>query len=273
MVSKPALIALLFSIASAHAADGEVRPVFGAHPGYLFNVVDEKTKRDVEMVMLEKPKEEKAPTKRVIFDEKLTKEFQAQYQYRFGQTSAEQTINNPGRDSEYTFYNRQSIGVLDYQDQQHKFGDYMMRRLTEYHFDNWAKNDPDFKPVYQMKDKLSNLDVKVKDGYKLKWKYNLSGPSMEANLENPYKVETRVQAMMNGVLSSPKELIYSLGYNLTTRVKVEALYREYQQLMQLVLSRRVTKHISVSLTGSSGQLPSDATIHQDLILVGFGYSE
>lgn len=274
MLFRAAYLAPLFCITlSAFAEDGEVRPVFGAHHGYLDDVNEEKTKREMEMVMLPKPKDTRPPLDKVIFNEKLTKEFQAQYQYRFGTSQAEQTINTATRDGEFTYYNRPSITIQEYRTQQKKFGDYMNRRLTEYHVDAWAKNDPDFRPVYKMKDKISNLDVQVKKGYKMKWKYNFAGPSMEVVVENPYDIETKVQAMMNGVLSKPNEMIYSVGYKLTPRVKVETLYREVHTLQQLVISRRMTRHITLSLTGSNGELPTYPDVKQTMTLVGVAYSE
>jgi hypothetical protein len=274
MVLRVLLAALFFCGSWAFADDGdEPHPVFGSHPGYLFNVGEEKTKRDVEMVMLDKPKPSPdSKKKRVLVDEKLTKEFQAQYQYRFGTTAAEQVINNPARDSEYTYYSNHSVTTEQYQSYQRQFGNYMIRRLAEYHIDNWFRNDPDLKPIYQMKDKLSNLNVQMKKGYKLKFKYSLSGPSFDVTLDNPYDIETRLQILMSGLLT-PHEEILSLGYHLSPRLKIEALYRQYQQLTQLVLSRQMTKHTSVSITGSTGQLPTDPNIHQDLALIGFGWSE
>jgi hypothetical protein len=274
MVLKAVLLALIFCGSLAFADDdGEPRPVFGSHPGYLFNVGEEKTKRDVEMVMLDKPKPPPdSKKKRVLVDEKLTKEFQTQYQYRFGTTAAEQVINNPGRDSEYTYYNNHSVTTEQYQSYQRDFGNYMIRRLAEYHIDNWFKSDPDLKPIYEMKDKLSNVSVPMKKGYKLKFKYNLAGPSFEATLDNPYDIETRLQILMTGLLT-PHEEILSLGYRLSPKVKIETLYRQYQQLTQLVLSRQITKHTSVSITGSTGQLPTDPNIHQNLALIGIGWAE
>lgn len=273
MLFRAAYLAPLFCITTAFAEEPDVQPVFGAHPGYLFNVVEEKNKRDIEMVMLPKPKPAPKPLSKVIFNDQLTKEFQTQYQYRFGETQAEQAVNNPSRDGEYTYYNRQSISIDEYYHQQRQFGDYMTRRLFEYHFDNWAKTDPDFRPVYRAKDKFSNLNVQMKKGYKLKWKYNLSGPSMEVSVENPYDIETKVQAMMNGLISAPNEVIYNVGYNINPRVRVEFLHRQVQELWQLVLSRKLSKHITISLTGSSGQLPTYPDIYQNLALIGFGYSE
>ena len=84
------LTALLFGSLALHAEDDEDAPkTFGAHHGYVSDVVDERSKRDIEMVMLEKPKDQGPPLAEKIFNEKLSKEFQFQYQYRFGQTTTE----------------------------------------------------------------------------------------------------------------------------------------------------------------------------------------
>lgn len=273
MTSRAVFILLFFSSLAAFAEDDDVRPVFGAHPGYLFNVSEEKNKRDIEMVMLERPKENRKALSEVIFDEKLSKEFQQQYKYRFGETAAEQVINSPGRNDEYTYFNSQSVTVQDYHKYQRQFGEYMGRRLVEYHFDNWARNDPQIRPVYLLKDRISNLDVTVKKGYKLKWKYSFSGPYMETTLENPYDIETKVQMQMNGIISSPAEVIYSVGYPVTKKVTVSALHRQYDGIYQLVISRKLNTHLSTSVTGSIDTLPAGPAIQQNLVLVGVGWTE
>lgn len=267
------LLAVCIGGALAHAAKEDLRAVFGAHPGYLFNVTDERTKRDIEMVMLEKPKEDPKPSTKVIVDEKLTKEFQDQYRYRFGETQAEQIINNPSRFDEYTYYSTQNVSSDQYRVYQRQFGEYMVRRLVEYHFDNFVKNDPTIRPIYELKDKISNLDVQVKKGYKVKLKYNFAGPSFEANVENPYEVEARVQIMMNGIISKPRDIITTVSKQVTRLVRLEAVYKTTEQLEQLVASRRMSKHITASITGSTGQLPGNPAIYQNLILIGMSWTE
>ncbi len=249
-------------------------PVFGSHPGYLFNVLEEKNKRDIEMVMLDKPKPERKPPGPVIVNEKLSREFQEQYRYRFGQTQAEQVINNPSRDAVFIYSNTQrSITFEEYRKYQNQFAEYMIRRLTEYHFDNWAKNDPAIRPVYLMKDKISNVNLQVKKGYKVKLKYNFAGPSFEVKVENPYDLDVGAQAMMSGIISKPRDIIFTLGYQLTDRVQAQTLYRTEQHLKQLVLSRRMTKRVWVSFTSSTGLVPGYTDISQTLTLVGLSWSE
>jgi hypothetical protein len=273
MVPRAALVLFLTWSFSARAGDAEARAAYGARPGYLFDVAEEKNERDIEMVMLERPKDPPKATGRVLIDEKLSKEFQDQYKYRFGQTNAEQVINSPARDDEYVYYNNQNVTMQEYQRYQRQFGEYMGRRLVEYHFDHWAKNDPTIRPVYEMKDRISNVDVKLAKAYKVKWKYSFSGPYMEASLENPYHIEAKVQMQMTGVVSAPAEMVYSCGYPLTSRIQLAALYRQRDGLYQLVATRQMTKHLSTSLTGMMDTLAYGPAVQQNLVLVGLSWSE
>lgn len=257
-----------------HADEDAPAPaVYGAHHGYLFEVKEERNKRDLEMVMLERPKDNTKKLQEVIFNEKLSKEFQQQYEYRFGKSQAEQVLNTIGRSDDYNYYTGRNVTVQEYQKYQQQFAEYMGRRLTEYHIDNWAKNDPDFRPVYEFKDRVSNVNVAVRKGYKFKWKYNFAGPNMELRLENPYDIEAKLRYEMTGIVSSPTEVIYTLGYQLTRKVYLTGLYRQEDGLYQLVASRPLTKHLSTSLTGSMDTKEAGPTVKQNLVLVGLSWSD
>lgn len=268
------LLTLFLPFSALHASDDEEdRPeVFGKHHGYVFDVEEERNKRDIEMVMLEKPKHDEKPATDVIFNEKLTKEFQQQYKYRFGQTSAEQIFNSPSRSDGYSYYTGVTVGIQEYQKYQQQFAEYMSRRLIEFHVDDWAKKDPDFRPVYELKDKVSSLNVDVKS-YKFKWKYNFSGPHMDFSLENPYGVDTKVRVEMNGIVSAPDEIIYSLGFPVSPRVYVQAVHKQEDGIYQLIGTRRLTKSISTSLTCMTDQSDKGESVKQDLYLVGLSWSD
>jgi len=257
----------------AAADPDEENQLYGGHHGYTFDVHGERNKRDIEMVMLEPPKQIGKPLREVIFNEKLSKEFQEQYEYRFGKTAAEQVINSPGQSDEYTYYSGKSVTLIEYNKQQRRFGEYMGRRLTEYHVDHWAKSDPAIRPVYQVKDRISNLNMEVKKGYRVVWRYNFSGPSMDLRVENPYEIETKMRVEMNGILSVPEEYIYTMGYPISPRVRLSALYKQNDGVYQLVASRRLTKRVSTSLTGSLDTLRAGPSIQQNLILLGLSWTE
>jgi hypothetical protein len=259
----------------AHAGivDDDLPQLYGHHHGYLFDVKDERNLRVIEMVMLERPKPAPKQLSDVIFNEKLSKEFQNQYERRFGSTQAEQILNTPSRSDEYTFSTGQNVTVTEHTKKQRSFGEYMGRKLVEYHVDNWAKNDPDFRPVYQVKERVSNVNVNVRPGYKFKWKYNLAGPNMEFTLENPYNVETRIRVDMSGIVSEPDEATYILGYPVTNKVRISALYKREDGLYQLVATRKLTRNLSTSLTGSTDTSDAGSSVKQDLVLLGFSWSE
>ena len=262
-------------ILSLHVRAEEVRPptVYGERPGYTADVDYEKNSRSHEMVMLNPPKDPDRPLTEVIFDEKLSKEFQQQYEYKFGVTQAEQVINSPGRYDEYTYNTGKNATLKEYRADQRKFGEYMMRRLTEYHFDNYLKHDRSLRKVYDIKDRVSNLNVKTKSGWKVKWKYNLSGPTADVTVTNPYDVEMRVRVEMTGLVSAPAEVIYRFGYAISPRYSVSALIKQEDGIYQLVGSRRLTSHLSTSLTGSIDTRKFGPTVQQNLLLVGLSWSE
>jgi hypothetical protein len=257
--------------AHAESASTAVSSEYGLHHGYLMDVKEERDRRDIEMVMLPKPKHSEKPLSEVIWNQQLTREFQANYQYRFGQSLAEQVLNSQARQEDYSTHTGQSVTIYEYQKQQRAFGEYMARRLVEFHVDNWAKKDPAFAPVYALKEKVSNLNMTVKKGYKVRWKYNFAGPNMEFKLQNPYDIEAKIRYEMSGVLSAPDETIYSVGAPVTDRIYMSALHRQVDQLYQLVVSRLMTKNISMSLTGSFDSSNEGQSMKQDLYLVGLSW--
>ena len=265
------LLGILLLANTAHARE-DAHPYYGQHHGYTFAVKEEKDRHDVEMVMLDPPPPLKEkPT--VIVNEKLSREFQQQYEYRFGRTKTEQVLNSPSREDSYTYFTGENLTITDYMRYQRQFAEYMGRRLTEYHVDNFVKTDPTLRPVYELKDRVGRLDVTVKKGYNVRWRYNFAGPSMDVTIENPYDIDFRLRMEMGGIVSSPNEYIWTASYPLTTRVTVSALHKQTDGLSQIVFARKINSHVSTTLTGSIDALPAGPTVQQNLILVGLTWSE
>lgn len=149
----------------------------------------------------------------------------------------------------------------------------MGRRLVEYHVDNRLKTDPALRPVYQLKDRVGRLDVTVKKGYNVKWRYNFAGPSMDVQVENPYNVDFKVRMEMGGIISKPTEMIWTASYPISQNLNVTGLYKQIDGLYQLVFARKLNAHVSTTLTGSIDTLPAGPTVQQNLILVGLSWSE
>lgn len=267
---------LSLSFGAAHGESRNTPQVYGGRPGYLFNVKEEKNKRDLEMVLIEKPKPYRAPLDQVIFDQRLTREFQQQYEYRFGVTQAQQVMNSPGRFDEYTYYNATNVSVQEYQKYQRNFAEYMGRRLTEHHVDQWAKKDPDIRPIYEFKDKISNINMEVRKGYKLHWRYSFSGNYMDFRLDNPYDIYTKLTLQMNQAgfgPSSPDEIVYEVSYPVSKRLRLSALHRQEDGLYQLVGSRQMTASLSTTVTASVDDRREGPTVQQNLFLIGLSWND
>ncbi|MEO0335228.1 MAG: hypothetical protein AAF202_02470 [Pseudomonadota bacterium] len=137
----------------------------GYHPGYVMDVEYEQTSRTEEFnIFSGPPKEKKRDLRGVIFDRTLTREFRYRYEQQFGRSEIERNVVNPSRFDEY-FY-RTSVGVSIEEDSQRKqiFGEYMIKRLTEHHIDQYAKSTPELRRVYELKDRLSKVKVEVRKG-------------------------------------------------------------------------------------------------------------
>lgn len=240
---------------------------FGGHPGYISDVNKEKHTIDTEIVLIEKP-DDSQPISHEIFDERLTKEFRQQFKYRFGVTEMEQTLNSPGRFDEYSYHTGRSVSLVEYRSEQRSFGEYMGRRLIEHHADQWFRSSPKMRPVYELKDKVTNLNMEVKKGYKTHIRYSLSGGHLDFRLENPYDLDAKIRVLTDG----DHEAILSLGGAVNKYWRVDSLVKHKDGIMQVVGTRRITDALSASLTGSTDSKPEGPSVQQDLVLLGFVYS-
>ncbi len=241
--------------------------VVGARPGYTFDVEKEKDQHDVELVLIEPPPQTKTINER-LFDEKTTKDIRDQYEYRFGHTAMEQTMNAPqNRDTSY-FYNGDTTVTADqYEAYQRSFGTYVGRKAVETQADNFFKTSESMKGVYKYKDKLTDASVETKSGYKFKWHYNISGNSFEMTVENPYHIETKMMVQVN------QEETLNLGYQINPLWRVSSYYKFEDGVAQLVVSRKITSTVSGTITGSTTTTPIGPSIRQNMALVGISWTQ
>lgn len=242
---------------------------FGKHPGYTYDVPKERTTIDVEVVLVDPPKES-AQLSQQIFDDRLTKEFRLRFEERFGVTSMEQSLNSPGRFDEHIYYG-ESVSLNEYRDEQRRFGEYMARRLTEHHADQWAKSKPEVRPLYELKDKVTNLNVTVKKGYKMRINYSLSGGHLDLRLENPYDIDTRLRIETSGG-EDPGEVMLIMNSQITRLWSASLLFRNYDGLIQVVGSRYLGPGWYGTITGSSDSTNEGLNEKQDLFLLGMAWT-
>ncbi len=240
----------------------------GLPHGYLDDVSSEKDEKNDELVVITNPKP--LNKEKPFLTRNLSIEFETQYEQRFGRTEVERNLL-PSRFDQY-FYNGLYVSYEEDLARKKSFGEYMIRRVIEYHADAFFKESDQLRPVYEAKDKLSNIDVQVKQGYKINFRYNLSGNYLDAIFDNPYNVDFKMSYYLGS-----GEMITTLKYNLTDHVSVFADYRLISSVVRLTLSRAFTKALSANIQGTSytagteGAETIDGYIRQNVVLVGLTY--
>lgn len=240
--------------------------------GYIFTVTEEREEQISEMVLMQPPAENDIALKKAIFTDRLTKEFELKYREQFGPTEVEQNLYTPSRFEEYEYSNGLSVTYEEDRRAKQEFASYMLRRMTEYHVDAYFKSSPSLKPVYELKDRVSHLDLEVKRGYKVKFNYSLSGNHLDLRAENPYEINTRLRFLMDGGPFS--ETILTIGSAIGKRHYLEALAYADQGRLSLIASHRLYRNMNISLTGTTNYRFSPRTEEgENLILAGFTWNQ
>lgn len=246
---------------------------YGPNPGYVADVLTERDQVPVDLVFVEAPPASTVTLSEKIFNPELSREFDQRYQERFGYTDAEQAYNAPNK---YTYYS-DLYGFTRNGEQsseaKRQFGEYMLRRLAEFHFDNYTKNDPSARIIWETKERLSSFKVEV-ERFRFDARYSLSGNVLDVNCYNPY---ADVQVTLRG---QDHEAILSVSRPLTRTATVEAHYYVVNGVAQLIGRKSLTPVLGTSLTLStfttptgSGAVvtPTGQPLRESLYLAGMTY--
>lgn len=174
--------------------------------GYISNVKDEKYQRFYEVFLFVSPAIKERPLQDIIFNEKLSKEFQDRYREKFGQLDTESIVYQPTKFSVLDENRGAVLNIVTANDNRKKFGEYMLRRLTEWHVDNYFKTDPTMRPIYEMKEKLSHLEVKVTKETTVNAQYNFSDNSLDVIADSPYFDSSKLTLIMNPSAIGPSNV-------------------------------------------------------------------
>lgn len=266
MGQKPIFLIILCILASVSSLAASIE---GAHPGYLFDVSDERQQVSKEVIIVP-PGENVMPVTRTdaIFTEKMTKEFSSEFRLRFGFTEFEQlefTSNRfvSGGD------NGRLVPVDEFIDKQEAFGQYMMRELAEYHVDNYLKSNRNTQVVYKAKEAISNVVVEAPSGYKVKFRYKISSNRVVIKLERKgEKFLKQIDTKLNGDSTTLR-----LGYIISKTVQVGADYSPFEEYVALRTSKRLTPTLSTSITGQSFQKDTESMPKQERVLLGLSWND
>lgn len=244
--------------------------------GYVWDLKEEDRSEGENMALIPPPRPlAEVELKDKIFDERLTREFSEGYKTKFGYTNAEVTKNFVPQTLTTGDSARFSDEVQDTQNKQREFADYMFRRLAEYHVDKFFKTEPNLAAVYQLKEKLSNVDVRVSENVKMNANYSFGANVLSARMETPL-VTAGARVEMNPSSFGPsdvQEIIGSLARAVTPTLIIESYYRFQSQVLSLVAKKHVATALETTLTASSEYKapPAHPNDKDNRILAGLTY--
>lgn len=228
--------------------------------------------RDLEWV----PRPEDGPSLHGrIFTDALNQEFKTRYEERFGRTEIERIALAPNR---FTYYN-DVYGFRgtpeEVTQERRRFAEFMMRRLAEWHFENYAKNDPKVRPVWEAKEKISNLKVEVAS-FRIDARYSLSGNVLDVNMMNPWvKSHLTLEMDPNAMGPGPvRESIWTVVKPIHDRYTVEARWRVNDGIVSIIQHRPMQLGRfggwHASLTTSAAVKDGGTSTRETLWLAGVG---
>jgi len=208
-----------------------------------------------------------------IFTQQLSKEFTERYEDKFGRTPIEQSLELSKGPNEYGSNLSTTTEAQESQSKQKEFGEYMFRRLSEYHVDTFFRSDPKLKSVWELKEKVSNVSVEVRPGMKLNTNYSFSGNFVTATFENPY-INARSRWEMSTSSFGPgpiEETIVSLYRNITPQLALENYYRVNSETASIVTRYQWRPNLQSTVTVSNTAKATASQVQETTGLVGLLY--
>ncbi|MCB0355465.1 MAG: hypothetical protein KDD40_00570 [Bdellovibrionales bacterium] len=225
---------------------------YGSRDGYTYDIAKERYTRVYEIPLVTKPHTQESSLKKIIFVPKLTREFKERYEQTFGYTDIQRNIAAPNQYAEQEY--QPGVWVTPEEDQQKRqaFGNYMVKRLTEHHVDQYFKSNPSVRPIYELKERISNVDLQVRKGYRVHIRYSYSGNYLNFKIDNPYDVKSRVTLEMDPDKVGPSninETRFYMGYNLTKELEISTDYTLRDGDLSLIGSQYLGNNVYATLTG------------------------
>ncbi|MCM2280393.1 MAG: hypothetical protein NDI61_00945 [Bdellovibrionaceae bacterium] len=259
---------VLLTIGMACVSTAQGARDYGVHSGYLESVRGERDVIVEDLVLLTPPPSGPSLHQR-IFNEKLTKEFTERYEQKFGRTEQQRVYLAPNNNTYYTDLFGFQGTPQQTDNERRRFGEFMLRRLTEYHVENYAKTDPKARVVWEAKEKLSNVKVAVGKSVKVSAKYSISGNSADINFANPW-LGAKVTLYMGDDFT--REAIVSLSKGLTPTVSAETHWAMDDGIVSLIGRKAMTPVLQTSFTMSTYTHHGGVSRRESLYLTGASYS-
>lgn len=246
---------------------------YSPHTGYLAAIDRERDVEPRDIVPLQPPPPLGPTLSQRIFNDKLVREFRDRYEERFGRTEAEQIYNSPNRFSYFNDLYGFKGTFQEMNEEKRRFGDFVVRRLLEYHIDEYAKNEPKVRPVWEAKERLKEIHVEVAS-FRFDAQYSIAGNVLDLKVRNPYASLARVRIHMDAGRIGPApvhEVTYSIGREITRTVYAEAHYDSYDGLLSFIQRKGIWPNLGVSFTEATTTKAEGITPRGSKYIAGLVY--
>lgn len=207
-----------------------------------------------------------------LFTNDLMDEFKEKYRQNFGSEEGIGIISY-GPTATYYFshndYEPQTRQTYD-SEKLKSFGEYMSKRLAEYHLDLWLKSNPNTHQVYVVKEKITHVQITVTDNSIFHIRHSWSGNYLEAWIDNPYldcKTTWDLPFTNSGTpRSTETTLIFSKSFS--RRLNANMFIKNLDGTASLVLQRPINKKLTASFTALTYFKPEGITTREKASFVG-----
>jgi hypothetical protein len=210
---------------------------------------------------------------RSIFNEKLIKEIKERYSEKFVQPDAQLVsgeINKHILRYEPVDYlgSAQQAAI-----ERNRFGEFIIRRLAEWHLDNYAKHEPKMRPVYQARDRLNQVSLKV-SRLKVAVHYSLSSNSADVDFINPW-LESKVTLRLNSPIiriGRLNEATVTLKKKLSETMSVEGNCTVLDGVVTIIGHKAIAPNLGSMVSASTFFRENGYSRRESIYLSGVSYS-
>ena len=251
----------------------EERP-YGYRSGYVQDIDKEYAELIEEVQPVEDPTPKGININKLLFNDRLRGEFKWRYKVMFGQTEVEEMVTTPNRHQEIEYGPQIRLTTEQDRLRREEYADFVVKRLSEYHVDQYLQKSESMRPVYEAKEKFSNLNIKTKAGYSYEVNYLLSVNTLTLKFKNPFEIDVRAEWIMDKEDFGPskvQEQQISMSYRLNPRSVVSSHYKMIDGTVVVVGHRNISRDFSGSITASTYVEPEGISVREKRVIFGLGW--
>jgi hypothetical protein len=243
-----------------------------AHSGYTQDISQEREEQFQEIFLFVEAPPQRRDLSQKIFNPKLSREFKEKYRDQFGDIDSDSFVYKKARYQLGSELNWSLESAKESSEQRRVFAEFMVKRLTEWHVDDYFKNEPSMRTVYETKEKLSNIKIEVGPQSRFDFRYSFSGNTLDILWNNPlanikYVLEMSPSAFGPG--PAQRERVW-ITRPLSQSARLEAQWFTKEALGSLSIFRNLGTTWTFQALVGSGTLTDGIVRRESLASIGFG---